>query len=79
MNTVIGAHLKSISKLEERIKDEKVIKEKINKDFETVTAKFAKLQDEFNAKHHTLEQLHKNYNKKLTDIKVFLLIILVTM
>ena len=70
LNTVISSHLKSITKLEERIKDEKVAREKVNKEYETIQLKYTKLQDEFNGKQNSLDLLQKNYNKKLTDLKV---------
>ncbi|XP_068899538.1 cilia- and flagella-associated protein 58-like isoform X1 [Tenebrio molitor] len=69
LNTVINTHLKSIAKLEDKIKEEKLGREKVNKEYEAVVAKHAKLQDDYNAKHNSLEVLQKNYNKKLTDIK----------
>jgi predicted nucleic acid-binding Zn-ribbon protein len=70
LNTVINTHLKSIAKLEDKIKEEKLGREKVNKEYEAVVAKHAKLQDDYNAKHNSLEVLQKNYNKKMTDIKV---------
>lgn len=70
LNTVINAHLKSIGKLEERLKDEKVAREKVNKDYEIITAKQVKLQEDFNSKHTAVELLLKQYNQKVAEGKV---------
>lgn len=56
--------------MENQIKEEKTAKDKVIKDYENVTGKYTKLQDDFQNKQNNYDLLHKNYTKKMLDLKV---------
>lgn len=67
--TIAGNH-KSIAKTEQTVKEQKVVIDKIIKDYEVVNAKYTKLQDDYDASNYNLEKAKKQFYKLANELKV---------
>ncbi|KAG5863288.1 hypothetical protein JTB14_010553 [Gonioctena quinquepunctata] len=71
LNSLITQHLKLIQRLEQDIKDVKASHDRIAKEHEATSVKYAKLQDNYNNSLFETDKIKRSLQEKLLDIKGF--------
>lgn len=79
LNDIISTNQRVVVKLEASLKEQKILTDKAVRDSETINVRFAKMQDELDSVTYNHERLKKDFMKRANEIRVFSLILCLTL